>query len=158
MSLLAFFQWCYDTGIGDYIRNSSWLFPVIEAVHLLGFGLTLGSVLIVELRLLGAGLNRQPVCQLAANAQPWFVGGLILMAASGIPLFLSESIKAYYSFAFWVKMTSLFLVLLYTFTLRRRITGSNIVSERPRLARSLALMSLTLWFGVAWGGRWIGFS
>jgi hypothetical protein len=158
MSLQPFFQWCYDTGIGEYIRNSSWLFPVIEAVHLLGFGLTLGSVLIVELRLLGVGLSRQPVSQLAANAQPWLLGGIILMFASGIPLFLSESIKAYYSFAFWVKMTSLFLVLLYTFTLRRRITRADIVSERPRLARSLALMSLALWFGVAWGGRWIGFS
>ena len=158
MSLLAFFQWCYQTPVGEYIRNSSWLFPVIEAVHLLGFGLTLGAVLIVELPLLGTGLSRQPVSRLASNAQPWLLGGIALMFASGIPLFMSESMKAYYSFAFWVKMTSLFLVLLYTFTLRRRITGSNIVSERPRLARSLALMSLTLWFGVAWGGRWIGFS
>src|SRR5215467_5564003 len=128
MSLLAFFQWCYDTNVGDYIRNSSWLFPVIEAVHLLGFGLVLGSVLVVELRLLGAGLNRQPVSQLAANAKPWLYGGILLMFASGIPLFLSEAIKAYYSFAFWVKITSLFLVLLYTFTLRRRITGTDIAS------------------------------
>jgi hypothetical protein len=158
MSLLPFFQWCYATGMGEYIRNSAWLFPVIEAVHLLGFGLTLGAVLIVELRLLGRGLSQQPVSQLAANAQPWLLGGIALMFASGIPLFLSESIKAYYSFAFWTKMTSLFLVLLYTFTLRRRITGTDIASERPVLARSLALMSLALWFGVAWGGRWIGFS
>lgn len=158
MSLLAFFQWCYDTGVGDYIRNSSWLFPVIEAVHLLGFGLTLGAVLIVELRLLGTGLNRQSVSQLAANVQPWLLGGIVLMFASGIPLFLSEAIKAYYSFAFWMKMSSLFLVLLYTFTLRRRITGTNLASERPLLARSLAVVSLSLWFGVAWGGRWIGFS
>jgi hypothetical protein len=158
MSLLAFFQWCYDTGVGDSIRNSSWLFPVIEAVHLLGFGLTLGAVLIVELRLLGTGLNRQSVSQLAANAQPWLLGGIVLMFASGIPLFLSEAIKAYYSFAFWIKMSSLFLVLLYTFTLRRRITRTNLASERPMLVRSLAIVSLSLWFGVAWGGRWIGFS
>ena len=158
MSLQAFFQWCYDTGVGDYIRNSTWLFPVIEAVHLLGFGLTLGAVLIVELRLLGAGLNRQSVSQLAANAQPWLVGGIVLMFASGIPLFMSEAMKAYYSFAFWIKMSSLFLVLLYTFTLRRRITRTNLASERPLLARYLAVASLALWFGVAWGGRWIGFS
>jgi hypothetical protein len=158
MSLFDFFQWCYDTNLGDYIRNSSWLFPVIEAVHLLGFGLVLGSVLIVELRLLGVGLNRQPLSQLAANAQPWLIGGIALMFASGIPLFMSEATKAYYSFAFWVKMASLFLVLLYTFTLRRRVTAADIVSERPQLARYLAVMSLGLWFGVAWGGRWIGFS
>ena len=158
MSLLAFFQWCYQTPVGETIRDSAWLFPVIEAVHLLGFVLTLGSVLIVELRLLGVGLIRQPVAQLAASAQPWMLGGIALMFASGIPLFLSESIKAYYSFAFWVKMISLFLVLLYTFTLRRRVTGTNLATDRPLLARSLALLSLTLWFGVAWGGRWIGFS
>lgn len=158
MSLQAFFQWCYDTGVGDYIRNSSWLFPVIEAVHLLGFGLTLGAVLIVELRLLGTGLNRQSVSQLAANAQPWLLGGIVLMFASGIPLFLSEAIKAYYSFAFWMKMSSLFLVLLYTFTLRPRITDTNLACQRPLLVRSLAIVSLSLWFGVAWGGRWIGFS
>jgi uncharacterized membrane protein SirB2 len=158
MSLLAFFQWCYDTPIGDTIRNSTWLFPVIEAFHLLGFGLTAGSVLIVEIRLLGAGLNRQPVAELAANAQPWLLGGVTLMFASGIPLFMSESIKAYYSFAFWVKMTCLFLVLLYTFTLRRRVTRTELSSTRPALARSLAILSIALWFGVAWGGRWIGFS
>ena len=158
MSLLVFFQWCYATPVGETIRNSAWLFPVIEATHLLGFVLTLGAVLIVELRLLGFGLIRQPVAELAANAQPWLLGGVTLMFASGIPLFMSESIKAYYSFAFWVKMASLFLVLLYTFTLRRRVTGTDLVTNRPLLARSLAVISLTLWFGVAWGGRWIGFS
>jgi hypothetical protein len=158
MSLLAFFQWCYATPVGETIRDSAWLFPVIEAIHLLGFVLTLGAVLIVELRLLGAGLTRQPVAQLAAGAQPWLLGGVTLMFATGIPLFMSESMKAYYSLAFWVKMTSLFLVLLYTFTLRRRVTGTDLARDRPLLARSLAVISLGLWFGVAWGGRWIGFS
>jgi hypothetical protein len=66
--------------------------------------------------------------------------------------------KAYYSFAFWIKMASLALVLLYTFTLRRRITRNDSILDRPRMARLAAIASLTLWFGVAWGGRWIGFS
>src|ERR1700676_2102809 len=106
MSLLSFFQWCYQTPIGEGIRNSTWLFPVIEAFHLLGLGLTAGAVLIVDLRLLGVGLRRQPVAQLSAGAEPWLLGSLTLMFASGPLLFLSESIKCYYSFAFWVKMTS----------------------------------------------------
>jgi hypothetical protein len=66
--------------------------------------------------------------------------------------------KCYYSFAFWVKMTSLFLVLLFTFTVRRRVTQTGPASDRPLIRRSTALVSLGLWFGVAWGGRWIGFS
>ena len=158
MSLLPFFQWCYQTAIGEAIRESLWLFPLIEAFHLVGLGLTAGAGLIVDLRRLGVGLSRQPVAQLSAAAEPWLLGSLTLMFASGIPLFLSESMKCYYSFAFWVKMTSLFLVLLFTFTVRRRVTRTDLASDRPLFGRLTALVSLCLWFGVAWGGRWIGFS
>ena len=158
MSLLPFFQWCYQSAIGETIRESIWLFPVIEAFHLLGLGLTVGAVLMVDLRLLGVGLRKQPVAELAAAVEPWLLGSLTLMITSGTLLFLSEAVKCYYSFPFWVKMTSLFLVLLFTFTFRRRVTRTGLASDRPLLGRVTALVSLTLWFGVAWGGRWIGFS
>jgi hypothetical protein len=158
MDLLPFFQWCYGTPIGEGIRNSTWLFPVIEAFHLLGLGLTAGAVLIVDLRLLGVGLNKQPPAQLWAAVQPWLLGSLTVMLVSGTLLFLSESIKCLYSFAFWIKMTSLFLVLLFTFTVRRRVITAGLASDRPQLGRLTALTSLVLWFGVAFGGRWIGFS
>ena len=65
MSLLAFFQWCEQSGIGAAIRRSAWLFPMIEAIHLLGLGFIGGAVLVVDLRLLGFGLRRQPVAQLS---------------------------------------------------------------------------------------------
>jgi len=158
MDLLPYFQWCYNTPIGEGIRNSTWLFPVIEAFHLLGLGLTAGAVLVVDLRLLGVGLRKQSTAQLWTNTQPWLLGSVTLMFVSGIPLFLSESIKCLYSFAFWVKMTSLLLVLLFTFTVLRRVTQMDPTSDRPQPGRVAALVSLVLWFGVAWGGRWIGFS
>ena len=157
MSLLSYFQWCEQSGIGDAIRNSVWLFPFIEAFHLVGLGLTAGAVLVVDLRLLGFGLKEQPLSQLAKDAQPWFVGSLMLMFASGIPLFISEATKCYYSFAFWVKMASLFLVLIFTFTIKRRITMMDEL-ETASARKVTAFVSLALWFGVAWGGRWIGFS
>jgi hypothetical protein len=158
MDLLPFFQWCYTTPIGEGIRNSTWLFPVIEAFHLLGLGVTAGSVLVVDLRLLGLGLRKRPATQLASSTFPWFAGAVTLMFATGIPLFLSEAIKCFYSFAFWVKMTSLFLALLFTFTVRRKVTQTDATAKRPTLARVTGALSLCLWFGVAWGGRWIGFS
>jgi hypothetical protein len=158
MDLLPYFQWCYGTAIGEGIRNSTWLFPVIEAFHLLGLGLVAGSVLLVDLRLLGVGLSKQPAAQLWASARPWLLGGVTVMFVSGTPLFLSESIKCLYSFAFWVKMTSLFLVLLFTFTVLRRVTQAGLTSDQPLSGRLTAVISLVLWFGVAWGGRWIGFS
>jgi hypothetical protein len=117
---------------------------------------TAGAVLLVDLRLLGVGLSKQPVAQLASAAQPWLIGSLALMFSTGIPLFLSEATKCYYSFPFWVKMTSLLLALLFAFTIRRRVAAMAL--PRPLTERATALTSLALWFGVAWGGRWIGFS
>jgi uncharacterized membrane protein YhdT len=156
--MLPFFQWCYQSAIGEEIRESIWLFPVIEAFHLLGLGLIAGAILMVDLRLLGAGLVKQPVAQLAAAVEPWLLGSLVLMITTGTLLFLSEATKAYYSFPFWVKMASLVLALLFTFTVRRRVTRADLGADRPLLGRTVALVSLSLWFGVAWGGRWIGFS
>jgi hypothetical protein len=158
MSLLPFFEWGYDTALGEAIRESTWLFPAIEAFHLLGLGLTIGAVLIVDLRLFGVGLSRQPIAQLSASTEPWLLASLTLMITTGSLLFLSEAIKCYHSFPFWVKMTSLFLVLVFTFTVRRRVTRAGLASDRPLAGRLTALVSLGLWFAVAWGGRWIGFS
>jgi hypothetical protein len=157
MSLLDLFQWCEHSAIGETIRNSIWLFPTIEAFHLVGLGVTAGAVLIVDLRLLGFGFRNQPVSQVAKDAEPWLLGSITMMFLSGIPLFLSESTKCYYSFAFWVKMTSLLLVLIFTFTLRRRAVMA--ADSSPAVWGKLAAVgSLLLWAGVGWGGRWIGFS
>ena len=64
--LLPFFEWCEATTIGTLVRESLWLFPIIEAVHLLGLCLLFGALLIVDLRLLGVGLKDQPIAELAA--------------------------------------------------------------------------------------------
>src|SRR5215471_21240816 len=103
MSLLDFFQWCEQSAIGEHIRRSAWLFPLIEAIHLLGLGVIGGAVLVVDMRLLGLGLRRYPVGQLARDAQPWLIGSLVLMIITGGLLFLSEAIKCYYHAAFWFK-------------------------------------------------------
>ena len=158
MSLLPFFEWCENTAIGEAIRNSLWLFPVIEAFHLVALALIGGAVLLVNMRLLGLVLGRRAVSELARDAHPWFIGGLLVMFASGVPLFLSESIKCYYSVAFWVKMSALFVVLVFTFTVHRRVTLADAGVVGPVTGKLVAVVSLVLWAAVGWGGRWIGFS
>lgn len=156
--LLPFFEWCEDTAIGHAIRDSSWLFPAIESVHLLALALIGGAVLIVDLRLLGLGLRRQPVAQMARDAEPWLIGGLLVMLATGILLFTSESIKCYYNTAFWVKMTMLPLAMVFTATVRRRVAAADERRVGPVWGRLVGLFSLSLWFTVGAAGRWIGFS
>lgn len=158
MSLLPFFEWCEATAVGQAIRGSAWAFPVIESVHLLGLAVMGGAVLLVDLRLLGLGLRRQPVADLARDAQPWLIGSFVVMLSTGIPLFLSESVKCYYSQAFWVKMTCLPLAAIFTFTIRRKVTLADEGRVWPLWRKVVAVVSLALWSGVGAGGRWIGFS
>jgi uncharacterized membrane protein YhdT len=156
--LLSFFQWVESTRMHDALATSSWAFAVIESMHLLGLSVIGGAVLILDLRFLGLGLRRQSINDVAREAQPWLIGSLIVMVVTGAALFVSEPTKCYYSFPFWWKMTSLALVLVFTFTVRRRIALADEVRVRPIWYKLVALVSLALWFGVGSGGRWIGFS
>jgi hypothetical protein len=153
-----FFQWCETTGLGKAVRESSWAFAGVESVHLLALALIGGAVLIVDMRLLGLGLRRHPVADIARDAHPWLVFSLIVMLITGIGLFLSESEKCYYSYPFWLKNFSLTLATLFTFTVRRKVTMAGEGRVSPVRMKLVALVSLTLWFGVGAGGRWIGFS
>src|SRR5258708_10419361 len=121
MSVLFFFTWCKTSPLGGAIRASRWLFPAIESFHLLGLAVIGGSVLVVNLRFLGFGMERQPVAQLWRDTRPWLLGSLTTMLVSGVLLFTSEATKLYYHEAFWVKMISLFLATLFTFTVLRRV-------------------------------------
>jgi hypothetical protein len=156
--LLPFFEWCEHLWLGQFIVNSNWLFPVIESVHLLGLSVLGGAILVVDMRLLGLGLTKRRVTELAREARPWLIGALVMMVATGVPLFLSEPIKCYYSQAFWNKMTALALGLVFTFTIRARVTETESVRNTARRQAVVGALSLALWFTVAASGRWIGFS
>jgi hypothetical protein len=155
--LLPFFQWCEATAIGHVIKDSLWLFPVIESVHLLGLAALGGTLLIVDLRMLGLGLTRQPIAAVARDAQPWLLASIAVMILTGTALFLSESVKCYYSQAFWVKITTIPVALIFTLTVRRRVALRGTL-DTTAASRLVAIVSLGLWFTVAAAGRWIGFS
>ena len=158
MSVLTVFAWFERSWIGEGIRESRWLFPAIESVHLLGLVVLGGSVLVVNLSLLGLGLGRRSAAQLWHDTWPWFAGSLIIMLSSGFLLFMSEAVKLYYHQAFWVKMIALLLSLVFTATVQRRTALAD--PERVTLlwSRAVGLVSLLLWFVVGAAGRWIGFS
>ena len=157
MTLFEIFDRLEQTALGGVIRESTWLFPVVESVHLLGLATLGGAVLVLDLRLLGFGLRGKSAAYVLEQSRPFLLGAIAVMFATGVPLFLSEAVKCYWSDAFWVKMGALSLALLFTFGVRNRL-----VRSRPRLdaglARAIAGVSLTLWLTVAVAGRWIGFS
>lgn len=155
--LLPFFEWCESLWLGQFIVNSNWLFPVIEAVHLLALSALGGAVLVVDLRLMGLGLKSRSTSELWRAARPWMLGAIAMMIATGVPLFLSEPIKCYYNDSFWVKMTALPIAIAFAFTIRARVTADG-VRNTARRQMLVGALSIALWFTVAAAGRWIGFS
>jgi hypothetical protein len=155
--LLPLFEWLEATAFGQVVRTSLWLFPAIEAAHLLGLCLLGGSLLTLDLRMLGVGLRHQPIAALARDTRPWLAASVLVMIATGVPLFLSEAVKCYYNQAFWVKITTLPIALIFTFAVRQRIAADETLETSAR-SRLVAAVSLALWFTVAAAGRWIGFS
>ena len=155
--LLPFFQWCESLWLGQFVVGSNWLFPVIEAVHLLFLSLLGGAVLVVDLRLLRLGLTGRSASELWRAARPWMIAAVAGMIATGVPLFLSEAIKCYYNDSFWVKMTTLPFAIAFAFTIRASAMRDS-VRNTPRRQAVVGAVSITLWLIVAAAGRWIGFS
>ena len=149
--LWHFAQWSEATPLGRSIRNSEYAFPMIEFVHLAALAVIGGAVLIVDMRLLGLGLKKTSLAQLAKDAQPYVTGSLVVMLLTGVALYSSEATKCYASVAFWIKMVSLLFAMAFTYTIKKRVAAGD---HENKL---VGFMSIALWFGVAWGGRWIGF-
>lgn len=158
MDIFPWFEALAATRLSQAISTSTWAFAVIESVHLLALSLIGGAVLILDLRLLGLGLKRQLVRDVARDAQPWLVGSLLVMLVTGALLFLSEPVKCYFSTPFRIKMLCLLLGTIWAFTVRRKVAAAGEGRVRPIWMKVVALVSLALWFGVGAGGRWIGFS
>ena len=153
---VAFYDGMEQTWLGSTVRESLWLIPAIWAVHLVGLAAIGGSVLVVDLRLLGTGLMRRSPAEVVADAKPWFVASLALMLATGILLFLTEAVKCCFNNSFEVKIAALVVGVVFTFAVRNRVAAWN---DAPAwLLKGVGAISLAIWFTVAAAGRWIGFS
>ena len=154
--LFNFFDQLEQSFIGEAIRNSIWMFPVIEAFHLIGLAILGGSILVGDLRLLGLLLSTKPINYVIGQTTLILKLGLIILVSTGIPLFLSEAIKCYYSRAFWIKMSALLIGLVFLFFIRNPI-GLSAVEGNAKL-KLIGFTSISIWAIVAGSGRWIGFS
>jgi hypothetical protein len=136
--------------------RSTWGFPIIEMAHLLGLACLGGTILIVDLQLLGVGLGRLPASRIARELRPIFVTSLIVMVVSGILLVSAEAVKCYYNPAFRAKMVLLFLAIAISYEIHRNLNRLG-ADDRPTVwLKTAAILSLILWLCVGAAGRLIG--
>ena len=156
MSLLPFFEWMLNLRLSAAFLESTWPTPIIQCVHLVALTVFAGAVLIVDVRLLGFGLTKTPLAQVARDAQPWLIWAFVVLLVTGIPQLTSTALKQYYSPFFWWKMYLLLLGLIFTFTIRRRITLADEARLGPFWPKIVGLCSIAIWTGVTIGARLIG--
>ena len=156
-SLKPFFEWNDKSWLGQAIADTILAFPVIETIHILALTMMFGAIVIIDLRMLGLGMKKQPVAVLAKNLEPYMTWGMLVMLGTGYMLFCSEAMKCFVNDGFKFKMALLFPAIIFQFTLFRWVTHKDEGKRPMLLGWFVALLSLTLWFGVGVGGRAIGF-
>lgn len=151
--LLPFFEWMNGLPVSQAIGGSIWIYPLVQAIHLVFLALFAGAILIVDLRLLGLTLRSQPVAQVARDARPWLVAGFLGMVCTGVPQLMQNASREYFSEYFWYKMYLIAFGVIFTLTVRHKVAQG---AESGPVAKLVGLVSIVVWGGVVVNARLIG--
>lgn len=154
-SVFPFFKWVDETWMSAAIKGTTWVFPLIETIHILSLSVLLGSVFLIDLRLLGIAIRKWSPAQILGQIQSMMNWSVFIILATGLILFIAEPRKLFDNSAFGPKMLFLALALIFQYTFFPRVR--SIQAHIPVWARLMALVSFGLWFAVAVCGRAIGF-
>ena len=157
-----FCQWLYDTPWAATIRSNELLFPWFESVHVLAITLVLGSIAVVDLRLLGITSRNRPVTKLIREVLPVTWIAFAVAAVTGGTLFASNAVEYFHNFPFRMKMLLMVLaginMVLFHFVTHRGIGQWDEAARTPLSARVAGGLSITMWLAIVAFGRWIGFT
>src|SRR5262245_53140729 len=158
----AFLTWLENIWLATFIRESALAFPVIETVHVIALALVVGSIAIVDLRLLGLASTDRTVSQLCREVLPWTWGAFVLAVTTGVLMFASHANEYFANIAFQVKILLLLAaginMLASQLLTYRGVARWDRDARLPLPARIAGAVSLTCWIGVVFFGRWIGFT
>lgn len=159
--MLAFCKWLEHTWVGSSVRESLWLFPAIETVHLLGMATLVSTVSVLDLRLLGWTMSHKRVSEFVGRLLPWVWLAFAAQVITGVILFSSEAVKVYDNPAFRLKMLLILLAgvhaLIFHLTVYRNVARWDDTPLLPAGAKIAAGISLVLWLAIVAAGRFIGF-
>jgi hypothetical protein len=161
MSLEHALTWLQDLSFPTDIRESGWLFPTIETVHVFALVLVVGSIMTVDLRLLGLANRERRFTHLAAEMLPWTWTAFAVAACAGLLMFSSKAVVYFGNIPFRLKMCCLLLaginMAMFHWMGTRHLDAWD-EGKPPNAARVAGGASLLLWTLIVAAGRWIGFT
>lgn len=165
MTIMDFLVALEQSAVGQAMSGESgsvWLFPIVETLHVIALCLVFGSIAMVDLRLLGLTARDSLVSKLSAEILPFTWIAFSGAAITGTLMFVSKASTYFYNWAFDFKMLCLALagvnMLIVNLGAYRTIAAWDGIASPPTRARVAGGISIALWTGVIFFGRWIGFS
>jgi hypothetical protein len=162
MDIVAFLKSLEASGIATRIRDSLWLFPLIESTHVIGLALVFGTIAIIDLRLLGIASTQRSFKRMASDILKWTWAAFALTALTGTLMFITNALVYYHNFFFRTKMLLLVLsginMLIFELTAGRTIHNWEKAPSAPSAGKAVAAVSLIMWISIIIMGRLIGFT
>ena len=154
-------EWLEARPFATAIAESEWLFPALEVVHVVALTLVVGSIAVLDLRLLGVSRKNYGVLQLSAQTLPWTWAAFSIAAISGVLLFSSAATSYIDNVPFRIKLLLILLaginMAVFHLTAFRHVRSWDRELPTPIAARVAGTLSLAFWICVVFLGRWIGF-
>jgi hypothetical protein len=154
-------DWPISAAMRGETPGTEWLFPIVETLHVMAFTIVVGSIAMVDLRLLGVASRDSSVSRLSKEVLPWTWTAWGVAAVCGTLLFLAKAETYAKNLQFLLKFVCMGLaalnMLIFHFGPYRRVARWDL-SEPPISAKVAGALSLSLWIGVVFFGRWVGFT
>ena len=161
MILQSLLTWLEQTSLATAIRESTSLFPWLESIHVLAITTVVGTIAMVDLRLLGLASRERPVSELMAQVLPFTRGAFVVAAITGSLLFASHASDYLHKAPFVAKLfllgTALINIVVFHFLTARDIRTWDTASKLPIAVKCAGGLSLAVWVAVVACGRWTGF-
>lgn len=162
MSLLSFAEWLDSQAWSTALHESFYMYPWIESTHVLTLMLFVGTLIAVDLRLLGVAFRNVPVSEMTSRMLPWTVAGFVIMVVTGVLLFYAIPVRTYQSLWFRIKVVLLIVAGINAWLMHKKIMANrsswDTAPRPPAGARVSAAVSLMTWAGVIITGRFIAYN
>jgi len=150
-------EWLYGTAVSSAIRDTDWIVPTVQAIHICAITVIVGSALVTELRIAGLVAPDESLNVVAQRYLPWMWRALAVLLATGLVMVVGEPERVLGNRVFWIKMALVALGALLSVFLRKPLLRSAQQAQRQP-TKALAWVLMILWVAVIFSGRWIAYT
>ncbi len=138
------------------LNNNEWSFPLMECIHIAMFAMSVGTIAVVDFRLLGLLFKKQSPAEVLKTTSLWTLIGLVVVITSGLIIFTTDPLSYFYNNAFRYKLIALMVAVLFNYTIHRKVAMSNTQSRATQVM--VAGLSLLLWTSIVFAGIFYAFT